>query len=529
MDLAVDERVAAPYDIAALIAARTILQREDVCDIGLQSLKNLRSEFDQQATTLFPYDPRYVPHDKDLFDLFDTTPDLTGADVDISKFIRDGEELDVQVFWRELPHGGKPAKKDRPHWRELCPVPFHRFRELLPALRKAGRIWRRNYRKGWEPMGPLDADLVYPGQIYLLERSCGGYHQDLGWTGDTNHTTVRLEPCDKPEVPTTQDDEDDLDDLSEISKWLTVLEHTRDVCRTLEELLQSSGLTASEAKVLRLAARLHDWGKAHSAFQAKLKPEMLADADVQRRLAGQPAGKAPSGKSPTTQQVDEARNAWRKDKLKPREPEIEDCRRPGFRHELASALAILEALRSCRPEHPMFAWPDGLNSADFRAGVPMVSNSSEQVSDHPLIEELAAFSDDELDLLVYIVAAHHGKVRLSLRSSPDDDRTNVSDPCPGDKRQARGVRDADRVPACRIPAADLKGTGIDTPTVTLSLDLMELGLSPRYGASWRERMQLLLERLGAFRLGYLEALLRAADCRASAEEDQSGYTTTGEA
>jgi CRISPR-associated endonuclease/helicase Cas3 len=51
---------------------------------------------------------------------------------------------------------------------------------------------------------------------------------------------------------------------------------------------------------------------------------------------------------------------------------------------------------------------------------------------------------------------------------------------------------------------------------------MELGLSPRYGASWRERTQLLLERLGPFQLGYLEALLRAADCRASAEEDERG-------
>jgi CRISPR-associated endonuclease/helicase Cas3 len=108
---------------------------------------------------------------------------------------------------------------------------------------------------------------------------------------------------------------------------------------------------------------------------------------------------------------------------------------------------------------------------------------------------------------------------MSLRSSPDDDRTDVSDPCPGEKRQARGVRDDDTVAACQIPAADLK-TAIMAPEVTLSLDLMELGLSPRHGASWRERMQLLLERLGPFRLAYLEGLLRAADCRASIEEDQ---------
>jgi CRISPR-associated endonuclease/helicase Cas3 len=61
---------------------------------------------------------------------------------------------------------------------------------------------------------------------------------------------------------------------------------------------------------------------------------------------------------------------------------------------------------------------------------------------------------------------------------------------------------------------------LDAPKITLTLDPMELGLSQRYGASWRERMQFLLERLGPFRLAYLEGLLRAADCRASDEEDQ---------
>jgi CRISPR-associated endonuclease/helicase Cas3 len=502
--LAEDDQAAAPYDPAELTAARTILQRDDVTDVGLQSLRELRAQLDQQATTLFPYDPRHVPHDKDLFDLFDTTPDLTGADVDISRFIRDGDELDVQVFWRPLKAEDTPAKKDRPHRRELCPVPFHCFRKLLPALVKVGHVWRRNYRKGWERMGSHDAGQVYPGQIYLLEKSCGCYDQKLGWTGDTSHTAFPLALPEKPEVPNAQDDDDDLDDLSQITKWLTVEEHTRDVCRKLEDILPSSGLTEAEAKVLRLAARLHDWGKAHAAFQAKLKPEMLKDAKVRRWLAGQPAGKAPD-------------DAW-----------SNSGTRPGFRHELASALAIVEALRANRPGHPMFAWPDGLNAADLRAGTAQASGSAEHGPNHPLIAELAVLSDDDLDLLVYIVASHHGKVRMSLRSSPGDNRTNVLDPCPADKRQARGVRDTDRLPVCRLPSADLR-SAIDTPAVTLCLDPMELGLSPRYGASWRERMQLLLERLGPFRLGYLEALLRAADCRASADEDRSGSATTVEA
>ncbi len=157
---------AKPYDRAELVAAREKLKT--LSDVGLQTLTKIKTEIDEetsgeQAKTLFPYEPRFVPHDKDLFDLFDTTPDLTGADVDISRFIRDGEELDIQVFWRELPSGDTPLKKDRPHRRELCSVPFHRFRELLPALRKAGRIWRRNYRKGWEGIDPRDSETGLSG------------------------------------------------------------------------------------------------------------------------------------------------------------------------------------------------------------------------------------------------------------------------------------------------------------------------------------------------------------------------------
>lgn len=508
---------AKPYDRAELVAAREKLKLLN--DVGLQTLTKIKSEIDEetsgeQAKTLFPYEPRFVPHDKDLFDLFDTTPDLTGADVDISRFIRDGEELDIQVFWR--PDGITPSKKDRPHRRELCAVPFHRFRDFArEAIKLLHRIWRRQYSKGpkrtaaWEPLdfGSVD-QVVYPGQVFLLEKSCGGYDRNLGWTGDPSHQIEPMSPV-EPAKAALADDEDDDDSLS-ISRWLAVSEHTLRVCLKLDELLTTSGLSDSEIEVLRLAARLHDWGKAHEAFQAKLMAASVAEEVVQQKLNKQPAAKAPD-------------SSWRKDKIRPQPADTleanKDKRRPGFRHELASALAILEALYQAKPDHCLFAWPAGLD----RAGFGEVPNDAPVpgLADDPLMKELVALSADELDLLVYLVAAHHGKVRMSLRSSLDDARDNVPDPCPNDKRQARGVRDDDRLPRCLIPAVDLGKTN-ETPVVTLSLDLMELGLSPRFGASWRERTQLLLERFGPFQLGYLEALLRAADCRASAEEDERG-------
>jgi CRISPR-associated endonuclease/helicase Cas3 len=426
-----------------------------------------------------------VPRDKDLFDLFDTSPDLTGAEVDVSRFIRDGEELDVQVFWREVAAESQPAKKVWPDHRELCPVPFYLFRDALPSMRKAGRVWCRNYRKGWELVSTRNADLVYPGQVYLLEKSCGGYSPNLGWTGNPDHVDFELPEPLPPTKETLQDDEDDADDLSQLNhnQWLSVLEHTRHVCQKLDELLRDCDLPDSEQKILTLAARWHDRGKAHPVFQAKIKLSEKA----QEMLAGEPAAKAPDG-------------AWQQSK------------RPGFRHELASALALLETLRCAQPDHEVFAWPEGLER-------PAVIEGTAAEAGERLADELARLSADELDLFVYLVAAHHGKVRMSIRSAPHDERTDVPDPCPDDKRQARGVRDGEELPPCRIPSADLN-SALVAPAVTLSLDPMELGLSDRYGPSWRERTQLLLERLGPFRLAFLEGLLRAADCRASNEEEQ---------
>jgi CRISPR-associated endonuclease/helicase Cas3 len=133
------------------------------------------------------------------------------------------------------------------------------------------------------------------------------------------------------------------------------------------------------------------------------------------------------------------------------------CRRRGFRHELASALAWLLA---------------GPNDAPGR------------------------------DLVAYLIAAHHGKVRLSIRSLPNE-------PAPdGEERLfARGVWHGDTLPAVSLGE-------IDVPGVTLDLSFMQMGAG-QHGPSWLARTIALRDRLGPFRLAFLETLLRAADARAS--------------
>jgi len=131
---------------------------------------------------------------------------------------------------------------------------------------------------------------------------------------------------------------------------------------------------------------------------------------------------------------------------------------------------------------------------------------------HELASALAMTLHGLPDLAVYLAAAHHGKVRLSIRSLPKE--TRPQDPA---IRFARGVWDGDTLPATEL------GGGVYLPETVLDLSLMEFGDGPS-GPSWLSRMLALRDdaELGPFRLAFLEALLRASDWRASRKAVQNG-------
>ncbi|HVC96111.1 MAG TPA: CRISPR-associated endonuclease Cas3'', partial [Pirellulales bacterium] len=440
----------APYETAELENARQLLQgigESPGTNVGSASLPDVE----------LPYRPLHVLRRKDLIDLFDTTPDLAGNDIDISRFLRDGDDHDVQVFWRDVAETVSPDDIDEKPGRreELCPVGVGNFREFITKANN--QVWRWDFLD--ERWRRATYDMVFPGQVFLVSSSAGGYSMELGWTGDADDAPVT--PLASETIKEERSTESEA--LSQTRGcWQSIAEHTDEVCGELERVLDELGGEAPRAAVT-IAARWHDWGKAHPSFEAKLRhtARMSGPGRAIRQRAGQFIAKAPS-------------HAW----LRPHElgtviDSEADQRRRHFRHELASALAVLQLPSECIP--------DALR-----------------------------------DLVAYLVAAHHGKVRLSIRSLPGEQRPPSINGEP--PRFARGVWEGDT-----LPRTDLGG-GIWTSEIKLKLEPMVLGCGADGSRSWAARMLSLRDSFGLFRLAFLESLLRAADWRASGNADRRGET-----
>lgn len=419
---------AAPYEAAAIAAAREqleLLEGENAAPSRLPKVPE-------------PFAYSFVLRRKDLRDFFDTTPDLTGLDTDVSRFIRDSEELNVHVFWRDLAGKEPSSEEPQPEHDELCSAPLGDIRD--PTKEWNARLWD-GIDRTWGP-----CTHPAPGMTLMLDKANGGYDATLGWTGKPSGTPTFDIALQEDRAEEGNDD----DPLAE-GRWSTLAEHTDRVVEELRVILEGMGRlempaassceAADVMSALMSAARFHDVGKAHPAYRraitdGKTPPEDAQAGTVWAKSPGEKAGK----------------------RLR--------YGRPGFRHELASALAILET-------HP---------------------------ESSTILNDLAA----------YLAAAHHGKVRLSLRSFPDEKRP--PDPA---VRFARGVWDGDELPAFSL------GGGVGFPGLELDLSVMELGEGER-GPSWTTRTEALLDLLGPFRLAYFEALLRSADRRASAASDEGG-------
>lgn len=394
-----------PYTKAELDKARTALL--PLTDASPQNLS------ERGKTVVEEKIIRPVIRRRDLLDLFDTTPDLCGQDLDISRYIRDGEDSDAQFFWRDFSGDAPSHSEPQPQRTELCRVSIGDAVKFLKSDKT--RAWQWNaLNKKWESV-----KVARPGAVYMLHVSSGGYADDLGWTGD-----VKTKPT--AHAPTTsKSPEGYIDDRSTFARYdLSYQQHVGGVVQQTSVIAHALGLMDEYQELLRLAALWHDVGKAHRVFQ-----KMLCGEEEPAVLWAKSARKDTS------------------------------CSRLGFRHELASALAFLIASPADAPHR---------------------------------------------DLVAYIIASHHGKVRLSIRALPDE----KGDETLPERLFARGIWDRDVLPVIQ---------GLTTAPTELNLSLMQMGEGP-LGPSWLARMINLRDQIGPFFLAYLETLLRAADMRTSAAE-----------
>jgi CRISPR-associated endonuclease/helicase Cas3 len=349
-------------------------------------------------------DSRPTWGESDLLALFDTAVDP--PDLDVGSWDCEPADRTALVAWRAWESGEPSDEETDPGRDELCPVPLDELRRLLD-----GRAWLRDRRDGlWRRAMAEDLE---PGVVILLDARCGGYLPDQGWSPDS--TAPVPTPAPAPDPPTFA-----------CVEWVSLDQHlaeTEDEARKLVDALP--GLPESQQEAVILAARYHDLGKCHEVFQEMLRSGGGDPPDV---LLAKSKAPYSTGRS----------------------------RRPGFRHELVSALMLAHG-----------------------------NHWHGDRTDHRLV--------------TYLVAAHHGTVRMSVRAEPEHAPAIL------------GVLDGDRTPAFTLSSGE---TFPGQPLQTADF-------RPEAGGSWTEQARILRDRsdLGPFRLAYIEALVRIADWRSSARHD----------
>ena len=115
---------------------------------------------------------------------------------------------------------------------------------------------------------------------------------------------------------------------------------------------------------------------------------------------------------------------------------------------------------------------------------------------HELASAIGALMYGKAFLFAYIVAAHHGKIRVRV-----DNFCWLKD-----EKGLRGLMVGDKVCSCSL-GNDASGNEVKIDEFLI--DLPDSG-------EWKQSVAQEIENLGVFKLSYLETLVRIADRRASA-------------
>lgn len=207
----------------------------------------------------------------DFVALFDTTPDLSGVDIDIAPYIREGSEsLDCQIAWIDVRPGEVPEPS-----RELPP---QAWRCAVPV--GESNAWARGvdawiYSVAFERWDRVRASTrVRPGDVILAAAHAGGYDPATGF-----------EPSSKTYVPTitaesqvsagpAEPDTMAVDTTNVASRdWQLLDDHLRQSRDQAAALIEAVGpnLSPELRAAVITAALTHDVGKTHALWQEALR------------------------------------------------------------------------------------------------------------------------------------------------------------------------------------------------------------------------------------------------------------------
>jgi CRISPR-associated endonuclease/helicase Cas3 len=119
---AITTKQSPPYALDELLAARDHLLRIDGKSVGPRDLPIVENSASSAWSIL---------RRTDLFDLFDTSTDVMGHDVDVSAYIRDTADATVSIFWRNK----APSRKDPPRREEFCTIRIGQAKEFIATIR----------------------------------------------------------------------------------------------------------------------------------------------------------------------------------------------------------------------------------------------------------------------------------------------------------------------------------------------------------------------------------------------------------
>jgi CRISPR-associated endonuclease/helicase Cas3 len=291
-------KAAAPYSPADLDRARTTLLELEGTSLAPSRLEAVHVPESRQTPAIL--------RRRDLIDLFDTAPDLSGSDIDIAPFIRSDDERTAVIFFRDL-DGKSPSSQDP------IPAPAELVQIPRTELTKR-RHWIPDFVDGsWtlETSRPPP-----PGSTVMLDAAEGGYDSEIGWLVSQKGHVEAIEPVVRVEVEGQASD-----NFGSRPEELQV--HLRAVTDEAIALADALGL-GSWRDEIAAAAALHDLGKAHGTFQEL----MHRVVDLKGRPNGDHLLYAKSGTTGGR------------------------YNRRHFRHELASALAVAPLLASLEVPSP---------------------------------------------------------------------------------------------------------------------------------------------------------------------------------